>query len=72
MGVHATLYHALAHPQISMANKSYRPSQQLGYLGIGLKRIRTRADYDLVDTLEQHDADTAIAEAGKMLAIAGL
>jgi hypothetical protein len=71
-GVHATLYHALANPQIPMANSGYMKSKQLGYIGVALKRTRTRADYELADTLVKLDAETAIAEADKMLAIAGL
>jgi hypothetical protein len=47
-------------------------SKQLGYIGVALKRTRTRADYELADTLVKLDAETAIAEADKMLAIAGL
>lgn len=72
MGVHATLYHALVHPQIPMTNSGYVKSKQLGYIGIGLKRTRTRADYELADTLVKLDADTAIAEADRMMEIAGL
>jgi hypothetical protein len=68
-GVHDRLYQQLANPTISPSDPRHLISRQIAVIAQEVKRVRTKADYELAQTIDLEMAGEVIDHTLRLIAL---